>query len=104
MAYDKVEELVKHSTLLCGGGPEALIPVIARTCYSIDESGLPKRDTCEGATQAGKSVKGTNFLVNTLKKSLYLCIPYQKKWQQILIPMLTGEVPYAYYPCPAVWS
>jgi hypothetical protein len=36
------------------GDAETLIPVSARTCYAIDESGLPKRDACEGATQAGK--------------------------------------------------
>jgi hypothetical protein len=74
MADDKVEALVHHSVLLRCGGTEALIPVTARTCYSIDESGLPKRDACEGATQAGKSVKGTNFLVNILKMSVYLYI------------------------------
>ena len=64
------------------GDAEALIPVSARTCYAIDESGLPKRHACEGATQAGKSVKGTNYLVNILKMSLYLDILPQKKWKK----------------------
>jgi hypothetical protein len=54
------------------GDAEALTPVNARTCYSRDESGLLKRDNCEGATQACKSVKGTNFLVNIMEKILYL--------------------------------
>jgi hypothetical protein len=40
MACDKVDELGNHIALLGCGGSEALIPVIARTCYPIDESGL----------------------------------------------------------------
>jgi hypothetical protein len=69
------------------GDAEALIPISARTCYTRDESGLPQRDTRAGATQAGTSLKGTNYFVNILIISPYLYVLYKQTWQKKLIPI-----------------
>jgi len=97
IAYDTVEELVHHSALLrCGVPkpwfPSSLVPAMPETNQGF------RGDNCEGATQADNSVKGTNYLVNILKIILCLGILCQKRWKEILIPMLMGGVPHAHDP------